>query len=519
MRIYWSKSALALACSVAIACSSAPDPVDEEVTETPDGEDVEETVFDPDVPEFRDLAFVDDEPEMSDLDEFDDISSFRVGEVDVIHMPTPANEVVAARLYLRGGSVNLDEELAGIEQLALSVAVSGGTESTPKDEFNARLDAIGSSVGYTANRDFSGVTMRSVREHLDETWELFMESIFEPAFEADEVELRRDRQLAEIASIVDNPDRLVSEVARDLTFEDHPYFFRQAGTEESVSQFSTDHLRAWQRDLVAPERMLLVVVGNIERDELVEKVQAGLGRLAPTGIELPELPGIAPERSALRVESLDLPTNYILGYYDAPTIGHDDYPALVLATQHLRDRLFEEVRTKRNLTYAVSSGVGERGDNVGFLYVTAVDPAATMPVIFDEVEKLQQEVIDDSQLDMVRNVYLTRHYQGLETNSSIAGQLARAHMLGGDWKLSRQFLDGIQAVTPEDVQRVAQAYLGNYQFGVVGDPDQVPPEIFGVDSDEAETVDDIDESDVDLDEAPPAEAPEAPEPAPGPPAS
>ncbi len=527
MRIHWQRSALALICVAAMACSSSsvtPDdfdefgePTDGDFIAEDDGDfEADEVVFEPDVPEFRQLSFSDGEPEVVDGEEVDGISSFRVGNVDVIHMPTPANEVVAARLYLRGGSANLDEQLAGIEQLALSVAVNGGTESTPKDEFNARLDAIGSSVGSTTNRDFSGITMRSVRDHFDETWELFMESVFEPAFEADEVELRRDRQLASIKSIVDNPDRLVSEVARDLIFADHPYYFRQIGTQDTVSQFTAEQLRAWQRHLIAPERMLLVVVGNIERDDLVDKVKTGLGRLAPTGVEVPALPGISPDKPALRVEHLDLPTNYILGYYSTPSIDHEDYPALVLGTQHLRDRLFEEVRTKRNLTYAVSSGIGQRGDNVGFLYVTAVDPGATMPVIFDEVERLQTELVDAGDLEQVRNVYLTRHYQGLETNASIAGQLGRAELIGGDWTRSQRFLDDINEVTPEDIRRVAQTYMSNYQFGVVGDPDDVPPKLFGVQTDQVETVDEIDDSEVEdaeeMPQAPPEAGSEAPAP-------
>ena len=529
MHSQWHISVLALACSAAIACSSSP-PTPDEFGDEPDDsafeaaeeeaaeEATEAAPFAPNVPDYRDLLFSEDAPEVVDLEAVDDIASFRIGNVDVIHMPTPANEVVAARLYLRGGSANLDEQLAGIERLALSVAVNGGTESTPKEEFNARLDAVGSSVGSTTDRDFSGITMRSVREHFDETWELFMEAIFEPAFDEDEVELRRDRQLASIASIVDNPDRLVNEVARDLTFADHPYFFRQLGTAETVSQFTTDQLRAWQRDLIAPERMLLVVVGNVERDDLVDKVKGGLGRLAPTGVELSTLPGISPQQSALRVEKLDLPTNFILGYYSTPSTDHEDYPALVLATQHLRDRLFEEVRTRRNLTYAVSSGIGSRANNVGFLYVTAVDPAATMPVIFDEVDRLKEELIDATDLEEVRNVYLTRHYQGLETNAGIAGQLARAELVGGDWTLSQRFLDALNEVTPKDIRRVAQTYMSNYQFGVVGDPDAVPPELFGVPTDQVETVDEVDDSEVeDIEDEPVPPEAGADEPAPEPP--
>ncbi len=495
---------IALVSASLMGCSSSPPAEDDEAPIESDI-DVEE--------EAAPLEFIDGEPEVEIVGEDGDITMIRVGEVNVLHMATPANEVVAARLYIDGGSRHLTEELQGIERLALSTATNGGTESTPRDEFNARLDAIGASVGASANRDFSSYTMRSVRDYFDETFELFEEAIFEPAFDEEELERRRDRQLASIQSVVDNPDRLVNEVTRDLTFADHPYQFRELGTEETVADFNRQQLINWQRQMMAPERMLMVVVGNIERDELVERVSQRIGRLAPTGAERPELPSIKPEESALRVEEMDFPTNYVLGYYPAPRFGDPDYAALVLATQHLRDRLFEEVRTRRNLTYAVSSGLGNRGTNVGVLYVTAVDPEATLPVIFQEIDRLKEEPIDETTLEEVRNVHLTRHYQGMETNSSIAGQLARAELLGGDWRLFNSFLDEITAVTPEDIQRVADEYIRNIQFGALGDPAVLPPGIFRVSEDEVETVDEIDDADVEPEAEPqPAPEPDAPSP-------
>lgn len=492
---------LGLAIATGWACSSAPAESDEPAEELAGQSDHTDGVAIPDVPE---PTFTDGTPDVDELGEYDGVSAFRVGEVDVVHMPTPANEVVAARLYLRGGSALLNESLEGIEQLALSVATGGGTESTPKDEFNAQLDAVGSSIGYTANRDFSGYTMRSVRDHFDETWELFEEAVFEPAFDDDEVELRRDRQLASIRSIVENPDRLVSEVARDLAFGDHPYYFRQRGTEDTVSGFTTEQLQRWHNTMLAPERMLLVVVGNVDRDELIDRVGERFGRLEPTGFEVPSLPHIEPEVPAQRVEQMELPTNYILSYFAAPTLGDPDFAALMLATRHLRDRLFEEVRTKRNLTYSVSSSVGQRGANVGYLYVTAVDPEATIPVMLQEVEKLQSEPVDEQDLEKVRNVFLTRHYMDQETNASIAATLGRAELVGGDWRLGRTFRNDIMDVTPEDIQRVAREYIHNHQVGVVGDAEEVPPALFGVETEYAETVDEIDDLE-DVDEQPEAD--------------
>lgn len=485
-----------LAAQGIVACSSAPKTSEEEelAEQVVSEEPAEEVRKRGEIPVFQELVFMEEEPQVVELGESGEISAFRVGNIKVIHMPTPTNEVVAARLYIRGGSTNLDEEVAGIERLALSVAVNGGTESTAKEEFKGRLNSMGSSIASVADRDFSAISLNAVRDYFEPTWELFEEALFEPAFPESEVELRREQQLASIDSLADDPDRLVNEVTRDLTYADHPYYFRQLGTRENVERFEADELRAWQRWLLVPERLLLVVVGNIERGELIEKVSARLGRLPSSDLELSPVPDIAHEEAAMRVEEMDLPTNYILGYFAAPDMGDADYPALVLATRHLRDRLFEEVRTKRNLTYAVSAGLGNRGANMGFLYVTAVDPSKTMPVIFDEVQKVQDSPVSEQELEAVRNVFLTSHYMGLESNASVAGQLARAEIIGGDWTMMPRFEDAVMEVTPEDLQRVAKTYINHVQFGVVGDPALLSPEDFGVKGDEFEVVDEVEES-------------------------
>lgn len=465
-------------------CPATPTQPDEVPTEAPrEVRDFNQ------IPEYQELSLLQGELEVVELGSSDGVSAFRIGSLEVLHLPTPANEVVAARLYFRGGVAALGEETAGIERLALSVAANGGTTEIPRDEFNARLDRIGSSIGFISDRDFSALTMNSVREYFDETWELFEGAIFEPAFPDDEVERRRDRQSASIETIGDDPDRLVNEVARDLTFGDHPYSLRELGTLETLRGFQADDLRSWQRSLLSPDRMVLVVVGNVDREELVEKLTSRLARVPFSTSEVPEIPAIPQRESSLRIERMSLPTNYILGYYAAPSMEHPDYPALVLATRHLRDRLFEEVRTRRNLTYAVSAGLGNRRANVGFLYVTAVDPEATMPVIFAEVERMKEVPLSETELQEVRNVFLTSHYMGLETNSSIAGQLATATLIGGDWSLHGRFLEGINRVTAEDIQRVSAQYMQGIHFGVVGSPDDMSPALFGVSEGHDEEID------------------------------
>ena len=461
---------LALGLLIGGCASSKTKPDESKTAESSDEAAEEGAEGDEKALEFRAKA-----PAAKKIGEEDGVKAYRIGKLTVLHKPTPANEVVSAKLYIDGGVANLDEKTAGIENLALRTAVNGGTESTPKDEFTSTLNSMGSSVSAFTERDYSGYTLRSIVKHFDKSWELFIEAMLEPAMPKDELTTQRKKQLAEIDQISENPNRLVSVLARKQIAKSHPYRHLQLGTRENVESFEREQVLAYQRELLNPARMLLVVVGDIPTKKVIKKARASLGRLVAEEWERPKLPKLESPKTELAGEKKGIPTNYILGLFPAPEPEAKDYPAMKLALAYLSDRLFEEVRTKRNLSYAVASGLSTHRANSGYLYVSAKQPNKTLKVMFDEVDKLKQEKLNKKQLQRTRNVFITEHYMGLETNSNQASSLARAELIEGDWKKHAEFLDEIKSVTPAQVKKAANAYMKTYQFGVVGSPDKVKP--------------------------------------------
>ena len=173
-----------------------------------------------------------------------------------------------------------------------------------------------------------------------------------------------------------------------------------------------------------------------------------------------------------------MPTNYIIGSFVAPSIRDPDYYAMSMGISLLQQRVFEEVRTKRNLSYAPA--VFERGllANAGSLYVTAVDPAATLPVMLGEVERLQRELVSAKELRDKITTFLTRYYLQNETNAAQASFLARYELAGLGWKASEDFVQRMKSVTPEQVRAAAQKYIHDIQFVVIGDPAKVDRALF-----------------------------------------
>ena len=101
-----------------------------------------------------------------------------------------------------------------------------------------------------------------------------------------------------------------------------------------------------------------------------------------------------------------------------------------------------------------------------------------MTVIFDQVAELKILEIPKAELTQTINVFITDYYLGLETNADQASSLARWQLMTGDWQNAERLLAQIQAVTPADVQRVAQTYLKNYRFAVVGESSSLSPTWF-----------------------------------------
>ena len=141
---------------------------------------------------------------------------------------------------------------------------------------------------------------------------------------------------------------------------------------------------------------------------------------------------------------------------------------MMIGSSILRDRVFQEVRVKRNLSYAPNAFLGSQAANVGGIYVTAVDTNQAVGLMLDEIRRLQSQPIDDDDINGVISQYLTTYYMEQETNAAQAANLAEYELIGGGWRNSFELISRLHSVTPADVQRVAQKYMHNLRFVVLG---------------------------------------------------
>jgi zinc protease len=230
--------------------------------------------------------------------------------------------------------------------------------------------------------------------------------------------------------------------------------------------------------MMETSRLLLVVIGDIDPQLIRQRIAASFAKL-PRGHYRPvPLPELTFNASTVEVTARDLPTNYVQGVFTAPGLASGDIYPMRVASSILQNRVFVEVRAKRNLSYAPEAFLWSQGANLGGISVSSTDANQSIRLMLDEIANLQNEPISQDDLKGTVQHYLTRYYLGQETNAAQAGELAQAELLGGGWRNSTVFMDKISAVTPADVQRVAQKYMRNIRFVVLGNPNSVDKKIF-----------------------------------------
>lgn len=401
-------------------------------------------------------------------------TSYEVGGIRVVHRRTPANDIVAANVYLLGGVRQLTSANAGIEPLLLD-ASERGTRTYSKDRLRRLTARLGSAIVIDPSADWTSFGLRSTVANFDSTWMVLASRLMEPTLDPAEFALAKEQFLSAVRQRRDSPDALVTFLADSFAFAGHPYAIDPAGTDRSIGALTTAELRKYHDAEIVKSRMLLVVVGNVPRAKVEALVGRTLAKL-PAGTYAWSLPDtLSTRNTGVTIEPRTLPTNYVLGYYAGPPAGSRDYQALRIATAVLSGQLFGEIRSRRNLTYAVEAPFVERALAAGGLYVTTVSPDTTLRIMREQIEALQQGMIDARALDRLVQQFLTQYFLGNETNAEQADFLARAQLFRGDYRIAERFVDELHAVTPQDVQRVARRYIRNVRFAYIGDPGKLSP--------------------------------------------
>lgn len=405
------------------------------------------------------------------------VTEFEAGGLKVLVKRREGSQSVVAGLFLRGGSRNVTAENAGVEALMLDVATEA-SQKFPLAQMRRELVRTGTSLSYGINHDYSVLSLASTRRHFDRSWEIFTDAALNPSFRPEDFERVRSRILVGLSDNEDTPDSFLQELQSRVAYAGHPYLNHPRGTVASVTGLKLEDVKTYHQRLMQTSRMLLVVVGDVDPQEIRRKAEASFGRLPKGDYRAEPLPQLSFSAPTVAVTARQLPTNYVQGVFAAPPLTSSDIYPMRVASSILQGRVYSEVRVRRNLSYAPDAFLWSQAANAGGIYVTSVDANTAVRVMLEEIRRLQTQEINPDEIKATAQQFLTRYYMGQETNAAQAGELAQYELIGGGWRNSAVFLDRLRAVTPAEVKRVANTYMRNLQFVVIGDPRQIDKGIF-----------------------------------------
>lgn len=405
------------------------------------------------------------------------VSEFDVNGLKVLVKRRANSPTVAVGLFLRGGAKNLTPETAGIEAFMLSAATEA-SKKYPRQMMRRELAKSGIIIGSGANYDYSALSMGTPRADFDRAWDIFTDVALNPSFVPADIERLRQQALTGLRERNTDPDSSLSNLQEKVVFAGHPYANEPSGSLETIAKFKPEDLRRHHTNSMQTSKLLLVIVGDLDAEALKPKIAATLGKLPRGTYQDKPASALKFDAPSVEVTTRELPTNYVQGTYAAPSPADADIYPMRVATTILRERIFQEVRVERNLSYAPSASLDNRAANTGGVYVSAVDANQSVSIMLDEIGKMQKELVDERTMEGIVGQYLTTYYLGQETNAAQVSDLASHQLIGGGWRNAFEFLERIRAVTPEDIRRVSQKYMRNIKFVVIGNPNYVNREVF-----------------------------------------
>ena len=382
--------------------------------------------------------------------------------------------ILTLRMLIRSGAASDPAKKQGVAVLTAAL-LDQGTATRSAEQIADTIDSIGGGLATGAGTDLSYANVLVMKDSLSLGFELLNDVVRTPAFKADELERQRQQAVSGLRVSYEDPDYVAGLVFDRLVYGFHPYGLPNNGTPESLQSVTVDDLRAFHQAHYAPNNAILAVVGDVTPQEAFAGAERAFGNWAQHDVK-PDDPGAPPEPTR-RVIVVDKPdavqTELRVGQLALPR-KHPDYLAYDLTMKILggegANRLQRVLRSERGLTYGASAefqALRQSGDFAANTDTRSDATAEVLRVIVEEITKLQRERVSDRELSDAQ-AYLTGNFPlTIETPEDIAAQVLNAIFYGLPLSDIENYRELVNAITPDDIQRVARQYLKPDRLSVV----------------------------------------------------
>jgi len=405
-----------------------------------------------------------------------EVKEFEAGGIKVLWKPA-VNDVISTKLFISGGVNNYTVDKQGIENMAFGVLADGGSMKYPREQYHATLERKGIHIGGSSNYDYSTISFKTIAKNWDLAWDIFQDVVIHPAWDEKSFSQIQNQTVSGLKQQQSDPDYTVKEMSMKGTFKGKRYEKDPDGTPEIIESFTLEILKNYYPFILKKKKLMLVVVGNVLEEDLRQKVENAFVGIPEGEIDIFSSNPPVIETSALEMQEREIATNYVRGIFTAPPEGTRESLAMRIAMSILSDRLFIEIRTKRNLSYAPAAYMASLFDPYCVLYVSTTNPNLAVQVMMDELAKIKSEGFKGSELRNKKETFLTGYYMGQETNSAQGSTLGVFYMRG-DWRKALTFKDDVYSLTTEELNDAIRKYAGKIKWYYLGDKKVVDEKVF-----------------------------------------
>lgn len=377
--------------------------------------------------------------------------------------PMPGMRSASIALFFTVGSRYESRQIAGISHFIEHMLFKGTQKYPTARRISEAIEGIGGMFNGSTGKELTSYTARVPGEHLDEVMYVLADMVRYPLFDAAELEKERNVIVEELRSTKDDPQEWVNLLIDEAMWPGLPLGRDDAGFEEVVVRLQRDQMLGYLDEYYRPNGLVISIAGNIDEARVINLVQALFGDWQPrsqrTYMEcLPPL-----DVNPVTVINKDTEqVNLCLG-----TLGisytSSDYYTFMLANTLLGDgmssRLFQTIREEQGLAYDIGSYFNSYAETGSFVVSAGIDPSQTEAAtcaIIEELTRLCETPVPPDEL--ARTIAYTRGSMllGMEGTHQVASWLGGQESLRSTILDIDKMVDLIEAVTPQDIQRVAQ---------------------------------------------------------------
>lgn len=405
--------------------------------------------------------------------------------LEIVFLEDKRHPIVSFRLAFRSGDINDPVDKTGLSS-AMASMLNEGTEKYTSKELAEEVERLGASLSASDGSDNTIVKASTLSMYSSKILELMAELVLSPVFPENELDLYKQNTIEGLKFQRSQPDFLADEQVAKIIYGEHPYGIN-APTAEDIRKLTRDDLVNFHAETFLPNNAMMIVVGDFDSESLLAEIENSFGSWKAGTVEALDFSDL-PGRTQRTLTIVDRPgstqSNIVLANL-AIKRDHPDYFPVLVMNQILgagaSSRLFMNLREEKGYTYGAYSRFYAKRHAGAFEATSEVRTSVTgdsLKEFFYELNRIRDEISAKQELIDAKS-YLTGVFPiRAETQGGLT-ELIVSQLL---YDLPENYLDtyreNVNAVTLEDVQRVAKAYIDaeNLAIVIVGDAEEVIPQ-------------------------------------------